>query len=78
MPTILRIGPYRFHFYSDERNEPPHIHIASGDGECKFWLSPVILARNDGLPAHELRQIEKLVYAHQTLLMEKYEQFHNS
>ena len=29
MPTVLRIGPFRFHFYSDEGNEPPHIHVAS-------------------------------------------------
>jgi len=78
MPTILRIGPYRFHFYSDERNEPPHIHVACGDGECKFWLSPVRLARNHGLTAHELRRIEQLVYEHQILLMEKYEHSHNS
>jgi len=26
MPTVLRIGPYRFHFYSDERGEPAQIH----------------------------------------------------
>ena len=78
MPTVLRIGPYRFHFYSDERNEPPHIHVACGDGDCKFWLSPVRLARNRGLPAHELRRIEQLVYEHQPLLMEKYEQYHRS
>lgn len=24
MPTILRIGPYRFHFYSREPNESPN------------------------------------------------------
>lgn len=23
MPTVLRIGAFRFHFYSDERLEPP-------------------------------------------------------
>ena len=27
MPTVLRIGPYRFYFYSLDPNEPPHIHI---------------------------------------------------
>ncbi|MCK4469518.1 MAG: DUF4160 domain-containing protein [Desulfobacterales bacterium] len=46
MPTIMKIGSFRFHFYSDERNEPPHIHVATPDGECKFWLQPVRLARN--------------------------------
>ena len=33
MPTVLRIGRFRFHFYSDERGEPPHIHVASADGD---------------------------------------------
>jgi len=78
MPTVLRIGSYRFHFYSDERGEPQHIHVACGDGECKFWLSPVRLAKNRGLPAHELRRIEQMVYEYQTQLMEKYEQYHHS
>ncbi|MDT3740893.1 MAG: DUF4160 domain-containing protein [Candidatus Kapabacteria bacterium] len=36
MPTVLRIEGFRFHFYSDENNELPHIHIASGNGESKF------------------------------------------
>ena len=25
-------------FYSNERGEPPHIHVRSGDFEAKFWL----------------------------------------
>ncbi|MGQ0697001.1 MAG: DUF4160 domain-containing protein [Panacagrimonas sp.] len=76
MPTVLRIGPYRFHFYSDERGEPPHIHVACGDGECKFWLDPIGLARNQGLAPHVLREIEGLVYAHGPELRNSYEQFH--
>jgi hypothetical protein len=31
MPTILRWGPYRTFFYSNERGEPPHIHVRAGD-----------------------------------------------
>ena len=27
MPTILRIGPYRFFFYSSEDGEPIHVHV---------------------------------------------------
>jgi hypothetical protein len=27
MPTLLRIGSFRFHFYSDEGSEPPHVHV---------------------------------------------------
>jgi hypothetical protein len=77
MPTILRLGPYRFHFYSDEKSEPAHIHVATADAECKYWLRPSIrLARNKGIPAHELREIEKLVFQHQQLFLEKYHEFH--
>jgi hypothetical protein len=38
MPTVLRWGPYRAFSYSNERGEPPHIHVRSGDFEAKFWL----------------------------------------
>ena len=29
--------------------EPAHIHVDTPDGECKFWLEPVRLARNKGV-----------------------------
>lgn len=76
MPTVLRIGAFRFHFYSDEGKEPPHIHVATPEGECKFWLEPIRLARNKGVPPHTLRQIEKLVFDHHGLLKGKYHEFH--
>ncbi|XDD55330.1 DUF4160 domain-containing protein [Leptospira sp. WS4.C2] len=78
MPTILRIGPFRFHFYSNEGTEPPHIHVASRDGECKFWLEPITLAGNKGMKGHEIREIEKLVFEHQDLFKEKYNDFHGN
>jgi Domain of unknown function (DUF4160) len=78
MRTVLRIGKYRFHFYSDERNEPAHIHVRTSDGECNFWLDPITLAKSRGLGAHEVRAIERLVYEHQELLKEKYNEYHRS
>ena len=76
MPTVLRVGGFRFHFYSDEGTEPPHIHVRCADGECKFWLDPVTLARNRGVPAHTVKTIEYLVYEHVDLLREKYHDNH--
>jgi hypothetical protein len=63
---------FRFHFYSDEGSEPPHIHVATPDGECKFWLDPVRLARNKGVSPATVRNIEKLLYENIEFLMEKY------
>jgi len=61
MPTVLRLLGYRFHFYSNEGAEPPHIHVRGTDGECKFWLEPVALSKNRGLSALALREIERLI-----------------
>ncbi len=76
MPTVLRIGAFRFHFYSDEGDEPAHIHIDTGDGECKFWLDPVVLAKSVNVSPTDVRKIERLVFEHRNFLMEKYHEFH--
>ena len=47
MPTVLRIGGFRFHFYSHEPGEPPHIHIDSAGADCKIWLEPVAVASRE-------------------------------
>ena len=64
VPTVLRIGPYRFHFYSREGREPPHIHVTREDMEAKFWLRPVALAANRGFATAELSRIQRLVEEH--------------
>jgi hypothetical protein len=40
MPTILRIDGFRFFFYSNENDEPAHMHVEKGDAEGKIWLEP--------------------------------------
>ena len=70
MPTVLRIGPYRFYFHSHEPHEPPHIHVDRERYSAKFWLKPVQMARNLGFAAHELRSIEQLVWQHRHELLE--------
>ena len=68
MPTVLKIGPYKFYFYSHEPNEPPHVHVDRDDQSAKIWLEPVSLARNFGFNAHELREVIQLVTEHQKQL----------
>jgi hypothetical protein len=70
MPTVLRIGRYRFHFFSNESNEPPHIHVKASGDEAKFWLDPVQLAANYGFNASEINEIEKLAIEHREKLLE--------
>ena len=70
MPTVLRPGPYRVYFFSHEPNEPPHVHVDRDDATAKFWLRPVGLAHNLGFPAHELRQLERLIQKNVASLLE--------
>jgi hypothetical protein len=67
---VLRVGRFRFTFFSNEGNESPHIHVKAGRDEAKFWLNPISLAANYGFKAHELNEIKDIVHEHQTMLME--------
>ena len=74
MPTVLLIGPYRFYFYShDLINEATHVHVDRDDLSAKFWLKPVVLARNLGFNASELRRIERIVASYQTDFLAKWD-----
>jgi hypothetical protein len=77
MPTVLTIGKFRFHFYSNEGTEPPHIHVRAAGGECKFWLEPIALARNRGVSPRDLREIERLAFQYEQFLIGKYHEYHS-
>jgi hypothetical protein len=75
MPTIARIGPYRFFFFSNERGEPPHVHVERDDAIAKFWLDSVRLASSSGFPARELRRLEPVVLENRTRFLEGWHEF---
>src|SRR5690349_23165837 len=74
MPTVLRIGPYRFYFYSHEPNEPPHVHVDRDNLSAKFWLQLVELARNRGFSSKELGRIRKLIIQYQAEFLEAWDE----
>jgi hypothetical protein len=61
MPVVLRIGPYVFFFYSQENNEPPHIHVRRDKWKAKFWINPVELHSSNGFRSHEINRLAKLI-----------------
>ena len=77
MPTIARIGPYRFLFYTNEGNEPAHIPVFRDQAEAKFWLPSAELAFSKRFPAHELRRIERLVVEHAAEFLEAWNERHS-
>lgn len=56
MPSRV-ISGYKFFFYSNERNEPPHMHVRKGGNETKIWLDSLVFANNFGFDEPELNRI---------------------
>ena len=65
MPTLLRVGLYRFFCYAGDRDE------------AKFWLSPVRLQHNRGFSRAEINHVQKLVEEHQEQLLAGWNDFFN-
>ena len=75
MPTVLKIGKFRFFFFSNEGSEQMHIHVESNEKYAKFWLDPVQLARSIGYSAKELNEIRGLVLENLNLFREKWNEY---
>jgi hypothetical protein len=72
MPTVLLINGYRFFFFSNERNEPIHIHVEKAENYAKFWIDPLFVAVNYGFTSRELREISELIDKNETLIKDKW------
>lgn len=68
MPTILKKDGFRFFFFSNENQEPPHIHVSHGDGYAKIWLHPPSIENSVGLKPSQLSKILILVKANEKKL----------
>ena len=76
MPTVLRIGAYRFYFYSYDCGEPRHTHVDRENRSAKFWLDPdVALADNHGYSRKELRDIERMIRENLEVLKNEWDTF---
>jgi hypothetical protein len=70
MPTVLRTGPWRVYFFSNDRNEPPHVHVDRDAATAKFRIAPVALARNRGFRSVEIRAIMRTLEDQEAVLLE--------
>ncbi|MCO6482939.1 MAG: DUF4160 domain-containing protein [Flavobacteriales bacterium] len=62
MPTVFKLRGFTFKFYSNENNEPPHVHVIQGTAESKWWIDPSLEEEyGDGFKVQELRTIRELL-----------------
>ena len=75
MPALLRVEGFRFSFFANERQEPPHVHVRKGDGNAKLWLQPVRVAYSYGFSPPELRRIRELTFEHQVAFLQRWHEY---
>ena len=75
MPTVLRAGPYRFFFYSADRDEPADVHVEQEEGMAKFWLEPVRLEGSRGFGRVEIGRIQRLVEENAAFLLRSWHEY---
>ncbi len=82
MPTILYINGWRIFFYSNENNEPIHVHAQKGDTEVKYWIKETAYdieeANSYNLSAKDRREIRKLLFDHFEYIISKWDEFKRS
>jgi len=78
MPTIFKIGPFRFFFYAGDRDEPHHVHVERDDKIAKFWLGPIRLKHSGGFSRKEIRQVHGIIEEHHSELLEAWNDYFGS
>jgi len=72
MPEVLRKYGFVFFFYSNEGQEPIHIHVRKAGGFAKFWLEPVELEFSQGMKTGDVKQAEDIILQNREFIIEKW------
>jgi hypothetical protein len=76
MPTVFEANGYRFFFYSNENNEPMHIHVSKGSAEAKYWMnSNLEESFAYGFKVRERKEIRSLIKDNAEKIDEKWTEF---
>lgn len=76
MPTVLLINGFRFFFYSNENNEPAHVHVIKGNADGKIWLEPFLnMAYMHRFTNAEQNNILEIVNSNYELLKKKWHEY---
>ncbi|MGA8658887.1 MAG: DUF4160 domain-containing protein [Chthoniobacterales bacterium] len=69
--AIPDIEGFKFSFWSNESDEPIHVHVYKAGAGAKFWIQPEIrLAWNKGFKIAQLRRILVILEAQQYAIKE--------
>ena len=83
MPQVFVILGYIVYFWSNENDEPIHVHVCKGSPQkdaTKVWITedgPVLEHNKSKIPKKDLKRILAWIAMHDELIIKKW-QFHYS
>lgn len=70
---------WRLFFYSNENNEPIHVHCRKAESECKFWIKEDLYeieeAWSYNLNPRMRREIRKIIFSNFDVIIEEWNTF---
>lgn len=83
MPSIFEFSGYKIYFWSNENNEPIHVHISKGKPiakSTKVWLTKsgnCILANNNSrIPSKDLSEIMEIIASNHFFIVAKWKEIY--
>ena len=80
MPTILFLRGWRFHFYTNEKGEPIHIHAENAEKECKYWLDVdgfnIREAYSYNMAPRDYRDVRKIIFENFDYIVSEWNRVH--
>ena len=79
--ALLDFMGYTFYFFSNENNEPVHIHVSKGkptENSTKFWIKidSIELEHNNGnIPKNDLKKIQKYICANRAMIIARWYEY---
>jgi len=81
MPTILRESGWRLFFYSNEGEEPVHVHARKGDMECKFRIIKeaydIQEDWSNNLTVSGRREVRRIIFYHFAYILLRWDEYFN-
>lgn len=82
LPSLFMVSGYKVYFWSNENNEPIHVHVSKGkptSNGTKIWLTRTggcILASNgSGISKRELNELMEFISAQFFLICAEWKKF---
>ncbi|MDX1943296.1 MAG: DUF4160 domain-containing protein [Saprospiraceae bacterium] len=66
---------FRFFFYSNEGNEPPHVHVEKEKGRGKYWIEPAQKEYMYNFSKQDEKKVDDIVEEEQENFKKKWYEF---